>query len=84
MPPAQLSRAQAPRQPAWNDPATGTLEARARAYLEVNCANCHNSTGAANTTGLYLSDRELDPMRIGFCKTPVATGKAAAENLKTM
>ena len=73
--------AQAPRQPVWNDPATGTLEARARAYLEVNCANCHNSRGAASNTGLYLSDRERDPMRIGFCKTPVATGKASAEML---
>jgi len=70
-----------PRQAVWDDPSTGTLEARARAYLEVNCAHCHSPKGAANNTGLYLSDLEADPARIGFCKTPVATGKASADML---
>lgn len=25
----------------WNDPATGSLDQRARAYLDVNCSSCH-------------------------------------------
>ncbi len=69
---------EAPRQPVWNDPGTGSLEARARAYLEVNCAHCHNPAGTAGTTGLYLSDLQRVPMRLGFCKTPVAAGNGSA------
>ena len=73
--------AQAPRQPVWDNPASGSIEARARAYLEVNCAHCHSPQGSASNTGLYLSDLESDQVRIGFCKTPVATGKASADML---
>jgi uncharacterized repeat protein (TIGR03806 family) len=73
--------ARAPREPVWDDPSTGSLETRARAYLEVNCAHCHSPAGAAGNTGLYLSDLETDQTRIGFCKTPVATGKASADML---
>src|SRR5207249_4663599 len=69
------------REPVWDDPATGSLEVRARAYLEVNCAHCHSPNGSASNTGLNLSDLETDPTRIGFCKTPVATGKASADML---
>jgi uncharacterized repeat protein (TIGR03806 family) len=71
----------APRQAVWNDAKTGSVESRARAYLEVNCAHCHNPSGAANTTGLYLSDLQHDSMRIGFCKTPVATGSGSGDLL---
>lgn len=71
----------APRQAVWDDAKTGSLESRARAYLEVNCAHCHNPAGAANTTGLYLSDLQNDSMRIGFCKTPVATGSGSGDLL---
>jgi uncharacterized repeat protein (TIGR03806 family) len=70
--------ADAPRQAVWNDPATGSIEARARAYLEVNCAHCHSPNGSASNTGLYLTDLQTDPMRMGFCKTPVSAGKASA------
>lgn len=70
--------ARAPKQPIWNDLSTGSLDARARAYLEVNCAHCHSPQGSASNTGLYLTDLETDPMRIGFCKTPVSAGKASA------
>jgi uncharacterized repeat protein (TIGR03806 family) len=70
--------ARAPKQAVWNDPASGSLDARARAYLEVNCAHCHSPNGSASNTGLYLTDLETDPMRIGFCKTPVSAGKASA------
>jgi uncharacterized repeat protein (TIGR03806 family) len=70
--------AQSPKQPVWNDPSSGSLDARARAYLEVNCAHCHTPNGSASNTGLYLTDLETDPMRIGFCKTPVSAGNASA------
>ncbi len=73
--------AQSPKQPVWNDPSTGSLDARARTYLEVNCAHCHSPNGSASNTGLYLTDLERDPMRIGFCKTPVSAGKASASML---
>ena len=73
--------ARAPRQAVWDDPSTGSLQDRARAYLDVNCAHCHSPEGAASNTGLYLSDLETDPTRLGFCKTPVATGKASANML---
>jgi len=47
---------------------------RALAYMQGNCAHCHNPTGGASNSGLYLgvdaeSDREL-----GVCKQPVAAG----------
>jgi len=70
--------ARVPRQAVWDDPRMGSLEARARAYLAVNCAHCHSPGGAAGTTGLYLSDLQTDAMRLGFCKTPVATGNGSA------
>lgn len=35
-----------------------TLQERARAYLDINCAHCHNVNGDAKRTGLYL-DYEL-------------------------
>jgi len=41
---APVDPAQFSRLPVWND-ATFTLEERARAYLEVNCAHCHNANG---------------------------------------
>ena len=31
-----------------------SLNDRARAYLDMNCAHCHNSKGPANTSGLFL------------------------------
>lgn len=69
------------KQAVWDDPSSGTLEARARAYLDINCAHCHSTKGAASNTGLYLSDLQTDPSRVGICKTPVATGKASSDML---
>ncbi len=65
-----------PRMPVWNDPATGSLDERARAYLEVNCAHCHSTEGAARTTGLLLPASETIPAHYGVCKSPVAAGEA--------
>jgi uncharacterized repeat protein (TIGR03806 family) len=72
---------QAPRMAVWNDPASGTLDARARAYLENNCGHCHNPQGAANTSGLYLLAAQTDPMRWGSCKVPVSAGQGSGDLL---
>lgn len=40
--------------PNWHD-TTLSIENRARAYLEVNCAHCHNHDGLASRTNLYFS-----------------------------
>ncbi|HEY6291187.1 MAG TPA: SO2930 family diheme c-type cytochrome [Terriglobia bacterium] len=69
--------ASAPRAAVWNDPSTGTLEARARTYLDINCGPCHRSGGAAATSALYLDLANHDPETLGVCKMPVAAGRAA-------
>jgi uncharacterized repeat protein (TIGR03806 family) len=69
--------AAAPKLAAAHDPASGTVEQRARAYLEVNCAFCHSTTGLARTTGLFLGTGVTDPFHLGVCKPPVAAGPGA-------
>jgi len=64
----------APKLAVWDDPQSGTLHARALAYLETNCAHCHNPNGVANTSGMYLNASQLDPARLGVCKVPVSAG----------
>jgi uncharacterized repeat protein (TIGR03806 family) len=65
----------APRTPVWNDPATGSLQDRAKAYLDINCAHCHNPTGRAGSTGLFLEfERDPSTSAFGRCKPPVAAG----------
>ena len=73
--------ADAPRLPVWDDPATGTLEERARAWLDVNCAHCHDGNGMASTTGLDLRYLQTDPGKYGVCKSPVAAGKGTGGRL---
>lgn len=66
-----------PQLPVYNDDATGDLNARARAWLEVNCAHCHNPAGSARTSGLDLRTVQNDPGKFGVMKSPVATGKGS-------
>jgi len=62
----------------WEEPGSGSLEARALAYLEVNCGHCHHPKGPAHTTGLYLGRDFADrPAQLGICKSPVAAGKGS-------
>ncbi len=67
----------APRLAVWNDPATGSLDQRARAWLEMNCAHCHNPAGPARNTGLNLLASEDGPTRFGIFKAPVAAGRGS-------
>lgn len=69
----------APRMAAAFDASSGTLEQRARAYLQVNCAHCHNPNGPAHTSGLDLRDSDTTPAQWGVLKRPVAAGRGSAD-----
>lgn len=66
--------ATAPRQPVWNDENDGTVEQRARAYLDINCSHCHSIGGRAYATGLYLTVNTTQGITTGLCKPPVSAG----------
>jgi len=66
-----------PRMPQFDDPHSGPLADRARAWLDVNCAHCHRPEGSARTAGLDLRASQLDPLRFGVLKTPVAAGRGS-------
>ncbi len=66
-----------PKDVAAYDPSAGTVEQRARTWLDNNCAFCHNDRGAARTSGLYLTYAETRPLELGICKPPVAAGRGS-------
>jgi hypothetical protein len=60
--------------PVWNDSKTGTLDERARAYLEINCGHCHRPEGPAKNSGLDLTIFSASALSLGVFKGPVAAG----------
>lgn len=66
-----------PRAPVWNDPSTGSLNDRARIWLDVNCGHCHKPDGPARTSALFLNIDEQNPTHLGIFKTPVAAGRGS-------
>jgi uncharacterized repeat protein (TIGR03806 family) len=71
--------ASSPRNADWRDPGQ-PLAARARAYLDVNCGHCHNPTGPANTTSLFLEASVPADRNLGMCKPPVAAGRGTGDH----
>ncbi|GAB0498486.1 hypothetical protein MMPV_009831 [Pyropia vietnamensis] len=71
---------QAPSLPDFRDK-SAPLDARARAWLDINCAHCHRAEGPASNTGLYLTWHEADARKLGVGKRPVAAGRGAGDNL---
>lgn len=53
------------------------LKTRARAYLDINCAHCHNRQGSASNSGLFLTYEEDAPVHLGIGKRPVAAGRGS-------
>ncbi len=65
------------RLPLWEQRDEVSLDAAARAYLDVNCAHCHQPGGGASNSGLDLRWEQDDPHAIGIRKPPVAAGRGA-------
>jgi uncharacterized repeat protein (TIGR03806 family) len=66
--------------PALNDE-TASVDSRARAYLDVNCGNCHQPQGPANASGLFLNLDQTESTQLGILKPPVAAGRGAGNRL---
>ncbi|MEQ5787125.1 hypothetical protein J3454_04395 [Erythrobacter sp. NFXS35] len=63
--------------PDWRTHAVGPAEPLARAYLDVNCAHCHQPGGGASNSGLDLRWEQDDAHALGILKRPVAAGRGA-------
>jgi uncharacterized repeat protein (TIGR03806 family) len=72
-------RAGVARNADWRNVAE-SVDARARAYLDVNCGHCHNAQGPANTTALDLTIFAADDRHLGVCKPPVAAGRGTGDH----
>lgn len=70
---ADISGADIPANRDWTDESL-TIDARARSYLDTNCAHCHNPVGPADTSGLDLTMDAAPGPALGICKLPIAAG----------
>lgn len=66
-----------PRLAQWDNPDSGTVEERARAWLAVNCSHCHSKGGGGEVSGLDLGIRQASPIKLGVFKPPVAAGRGS-------
>nr|WP_255551936.1 SO2930 family diheme c-type cytochrome [Erythrobacter crassostrea] len=63
--------------PHWTDREGAETADLARAYLDVNCAHCHQPGGGASNSGLDLRWEQYDQTKLGIRKPPVAAGRGA-------
>lgn len=71
------SMSDVPKIPKWDDPSTGSIEDRARAYLDINCGFCHSPEGDADNSALHLEFDVDNKGDYGICKRPIAAGGGA-------
>jgi uncharacterized repeat protein (TIGR03806 family) len=69
-----------PRLSAWDD-GSADVNSRARAYLDINCAHCHNPEGLGSNAGLDLRSEQEDRVKLGVFKAPVAAGRGSGGRL---
>jgi len=69
-----------PRAADWRDEKTPIAE-RARTYLDVNCAHCHQTGGTAGNTSLRLDALGPADWSLGLCKPSVAAGKGTGDRI---
>ncbi len=60
---------------------SGSVDERARTWLDINCAHCHNLKGSGRTSGLDLRKEHRDRTRLGVYKHPVAAGQGTGDRL---
>ncbi|MFN8287690.1 MAG: hypothetical protein U0V74_13090 [Chitinophagales bacterium] len=60
----------------WRD-TSNSLDDRTRAYLDANCAHCHNPKGPAYVSGLFLNYDNHNMETYGLCKSPPSAGKGS-------
>ncbi len=72
---APPSAKDAPKLADYADPASGTVDERARAWIEMNCAHCHTQGAQAWNTGLDLMASQSDSSLFGVHKSPTAAGR---------
>lgn len=60
--------------PNWRDTSV-SIDQRARAYLNANCAHCHSPGGQAFASGLFLNTDNNNNLSYGMCKPPLSKGK---------
>ena len=73
--------AETPRAPVWNRASSGSVDERARTWLDINCAHCHNLTGSGRTSGLDLRKDHQNRTRLGVYKHPVAAGLGTGDRI---
>ena len=64
-----------PKAARWDIPQSGTLDERARAYLDNNCAHCHQPGAGAGYTGFDLRLTATSLESLGLCKSPNSAGR---------
>ncbi|AKF84216.1 hypothetical protein MFUL124B02_41065 [Myxococcus fulvus 124B02] len=64
-----------PRAPNAFDATEATVAERARTYLDINCAHCHNPKAQPGITSqLFLDIKTTDELHLGYCKRPGSAG----------